>query len=309
MKSHKNICYVTLLAVFILIAAVGIRADESTTYVSPKRGKDNEKCTQSSPCKTIVKAMGVTEVRGTIVLLDAGETADGKCSIIYDRVVNISKSVTISASSELIELKKKPCFIPYTNDHKDDRSIKVDGDKIVVTLRWLKFAEAGGNVGIVFSGGAKLRVDNCDFSGLNHGIVSTAAGELIVEKSTFNVSFAIWITDNAMPTSATISSSKFLGHTNLPHFPLSFGTNSTVLLEDSQVTASCPISIVVNGAATLKNVQINGSETALVVQNDGSVKLTDVKITSGSESAIKINGKGSAVLKNISIEKLSDLKK
>ncbi|MDT4966708.1 MAG: hypothetical protein QOJ64_1445 [Acidobacteriota bacterium] len=261
-----------LIALCLLLSADAV-AMSSKTYVSPTKGSDETLCTKDKPCKTIAAALRNTKEGGTVILMEAGET-NGKCVVIYDRVTTITRSVTIRAAPHL---QSKPCFIPRTDDGKGDFSITIEGSNIIVKLQSLKIAEAGGNVGIYFRSGSRLTVEDCDFSSLNHGIVFAGGNLLLVTKSRFDASMAIWLKDS--PTarkSSVIDRSTFVGHTNLPHYPLLVGTNGGVVLQNSTISVDCPTAVFVKGSARLRNVHIN--KAAAPFGGNGSLELRGVTV-------------------------------
>jgi hypothetical protein len=204
-----------------------------------------------------------------VILTEAGEQ-NGRCTIFYDSGLTISQSVTLKPARGLTA---KPCF-----NARPGNGIIVAGENINVSLRSLKFAQSGGYVGVVFNGGATLKIDNCDFRDLNHGIVYDKGGLLSVKGSTFDASMAIWLFDkDHSRETAVVKSCKFSGHSAPTHYPFQVDANASVVVQDSEIDVDCESALLVSGAATLKNVRIS-KKSKVAFTGSGSLRLNNVAV-------------------------------
>lgn len=284
---------VIVLIEIIVCLAVGVDAKTAKTYVAPTRGNDSGRCTKAAPCKTIAAALGNTKDGGTVVLLEAREDAS-KCLVVYDNV-KISQSVTIKPARGL---SSKPCFIPTA---LSQTPFTIDGANISVELQSMKIDHGGGFVGVEFTRGASLEINNFYMDSLNHGIIQDAGNRLIVRNSMIKASMGLWMEDNgAIERTALLDSVKLPGNVGQGHYAILIGTRAELVLRNSEISGSSKTAIFVKGSAKLKNVAITHSED--FISGPGRFELANVSAVDEVPFPSGINGRvtdenGSVVVK------------
>src|ERR1700730_2740754 len=136
---------IATLAIFLgfltpLLASAPAHAQASRTWVSGV-GDDANPCSRTAPCKTFAGAISVTTAGGEINCLDPGGFG----------AVTITKAISIICES-------------------DEAGVLAAGATDVVFLKGLDFEGLGtGLIGINFTSGAALHVENCIIHGFNAG--------------------------------------------------------------------------------------------------------------------------------------------
>jgi hypothetical protein len=161
----------TLISLLTLcLFAVAASGQTTRVYVAVNSGNDANACGNSSPCKTVTKAMTVVDTGGEVVLTESGD---------YDKFF-VNKSVTVAGA-----------------DGVNAAIVSNGGSAVamlgltatdVVTFRNLKFVgtNAQASDGIINSFAGTLNVDGCVFTGFNNALtMSNVAGYLFVHNSTF----------------------------------------------------------------------------------------------------------------------------
>lgn len=132
------------------------------TFVS-SGGSDANTCERTAPCKTFAGALAKTDVRGEIVVLDAGEYGP----------VSMNKSVTITAEGVYAGI--------IATGGADAVTINAPKNTTIV-LRGLTLTGRGGLYGVNYAAGGTLHVENCTISGFNlTGIKLEAAGNFFIK--------------------------------------------------------------------------------------------------------------------------------
>ena len=153
----------------------GDPANNTRTWVSAASGSNSNPCTRALPCATFAAALAQTSAGGEIDVLDPGDFGP----------VTINKSVSIyGGSSGVADATPSP----------GTSGIVVSaGSSDVISLQGLIFDgfNASGNSGIVFTSGAKLRIENCTVQGFttsgitfSPGAGSAATTQLVVADTT-----------------------------------------------------------------------------------------------------------------------------
>ncbi|HJZ79494.1 MAG TPA: DUF1565 domain-containing protein [Pyrinomonadaceae bacterium] len=70
MKVNPLVPVLSGLAVFTL--SVAVRAQNARAYVA-KSGDDANQCSDTSPCKTVTKALSVVDAGGQVVIVESGD--------------------------------------------------------------------------------------------------------------------------------------------------------------------------------------------------------------------------------------------
>jgi hypothetical protein len=120
-------------------------------------------CSIAKPCRAFSEAIGVTNPKGEVIVLDSAGYGP----------VTVTKAVSLVAPSGI--------YAGITVSSGDGVTINAGAGDVVV-LRGLSINGQGGNRGIVFQAGARLRVENCVVSGMNVAGIShnAAGGEMVV---------------------------------------------------------------------------------------------------------------------------------
>jgi len=120
-------------------------------------------CSIAKPCRAFSEAIGVTNPKGEVVVLDSAGYGP----------VTITKSVSIIAP---------PGIYGGISVFAGDGITVNAGANDIVVLRGLSINGQGGNKGIFFQAGARLRIENCVVSGMSTAGIShnAANGEMIV---------------------------------------------------------------------------------------------------------------------------------
>lgn len=167
----KNPLISILSVLAVLVLSVGVQAQNPRTYVA-RSGDDTNTCSDTSPCKTVTKALSVVDPGGQVVIIESGD---------YDKFT-ISKSVTIAAApgvSAAIVASGQTYAVFFVGLTISD----------VVTLRNLEFKGVGDPTnleGINNSTAGTLNVDGCIFSGFDNALtMDNIAGRLDVHDSVF----------------------------------------------------------------------------------------------------------------------------
>jgi hypothetical protein len=120
-------------------------------------------CSIAKPCRAFNEAIGVTSPKGEVIVLDSAGYGP----------VTVTKAVSLVAPSGI--------YAGISVSSGDGVTVNAGASDVVV-LRGLSINGQGGNRGILFQSGARLRIENCIVSGMSvAGISHNAAnGEMIV---------------------------------------------------------------------------------------------------------------------------------
>jgi hypothetical protein len=144
-------------------------------FVSALRGNDGNPGTLASPVRQIAKGVALATAGDTVLVLDGGDYTP----------FDVGKSLTVVAAGAYAEVTAPPG--PFGS-----RAVFVNaGPTDVIVLRGLALRGVGGTVGIAFSSGKVLRVENCVISNFvstpegipGYGMDVMAAGVLTVADS------------------------------------------------------------------------------------------------------------------------------
>jgi len=287
-----------LALLFVIITMTGkVNAQGSPqTYVAPSAGSDsrlNQPGQQSSkaipndctskvtPCKTITFALQQTRDGGKITLLEGGEVdAANTCTKSYDEV-KVNKSVTIEGD---VNLPTKPCFFANQTFQNGIYTVRSAPPNLIVNLRRLRFIGHGGFVGISFSGGSKLVVEDCYFDSLNHGIVFDVEGSLKVTGTKIHASTGIRLDPSPTRKTALISKSLFFGGNTSA---IEVNGNGYATVEESDFSGGVQRAFLVNGTGS---ILVNGGTidhvaNVMKVSPTGSLEIKNTEI---KNSTIKL---------------------
>jgi len=167
MHRHSSVALFASIAVAASVAvSSAANAAAQRTFVASTGLPANTafNCSLVKPCRAFSEAIGVTNASGEVIVLDsAGYGA-----------VTITKSVSIISP---------PGIYAGVSVFSGSDGVTINaGASDIVVLRGLSINGQGGNRGILFQAGARLRVENCVVSGMSvAGITHNAAGsEMIV---------------------------------------------------------------------------------------------------------------------------------
>lgn len=134
------------------------------TFVS-STGNDANACTLGAPCRSFGTALTHTDPDGEIIVLDSAG---------YGRVT-IGQSVSIIAPSGVYA---GVSVFSATN------GVDIAGANVVVVLRGLAINGQGGDIGIRFTQGSRLYVEQCTVSNMGGHGISLETGQTYVTDST-----------------------------------------------------------------------------------------------------------------------------
>ncbi len=146
------------------LSSTGAMATAQRTFVSGT-GDDLNVCSLVAPCRSFSRALTQTNDSGEIIVIDSAGYG----------VVTIDKSVSIVAPAGVYA---GISVFPGTD------GVVIAGAGIEVALRGLTINGQGGNRGIFYTFGARLRVSNCVISRMSGaGIALNFGGEVLIEDS------------------------------------------------------------------------------------------------------------------------------
>jgi hypothetical protein len=139
----------TLESVTAMFSSPGGSSPTSRTWVSATLGSDTNPCTRNAPCLTFAAALALTTAGGEVDVLDPGDFGPATITqslTIEGHEIGVSGSLASSGTSGIVISA---------------------GPSDVIIVRGLAFdgASASGTSGVVFTGGARLQVENCVFQG------------------------------------------------------------------------------------------------------------------------------------------------
>lgn len=147
-----------------LLSSTGAMATAQRTFVSGT-GDDLNVCTLVAPCRSFSRALTQTNDSGEIIVIDSAGYG----------VVTIDKSVSIVAPAGVYA---GISVFPGAD------GVVIAGAGIEVALRGLTINGQGGNRGIFYTFGARLRVSHCEISKMSGaGIALNFGGEVLIEDS------------------------------------------------------------------------------------------------------------------------------
>lgn len=145
---------------FIALLAVSIEVDAAVprTFVA-SNGLDSNPCSINLPCRSFGIAIGQTVAGGEVIVQDSAGYG----------IVTITKSVSIIAPTGVYA---------GISVSSGQTGVTVNGAGIVVVLRGLSINGVGaGSLGVQFSQGARMRIENCVIGNLGSaGIAHNAPG-------------------------------------------------------------------------------------------------------------------------------------
>ena len=163
-------------ALALLVLAIPAAADAAQRTFVASYGSDGGACTLGAPCRSFGTALTHTDPDGEIIVLDSAG---------YGRAT-IDKSVSIVAPSGVYA---GVSVFAGTN------GIDIDTPGVVVVLRGLATNGQGGDIGIRFTQGSRLYVEQCTVSNMGTRGISLEAGEAYVNDTAIrdNGSNGIWV--------------------------------------------------------------------------------------------------------------------
>jgi hypothetical protein len=157
--------YLLPLVAAVITASPAAYAAAQRTFVASYGAPTNVlfNCSITKPCRAFSEAIGVTNPKGEVVVLDSAGYGP----------VSVMKPVSIIAPPGI--------YAGITVLSGDGVAVNAGASDIVV-LHGLSINGQGGNRGIYFHSGARLRVENCVISGMGAAGIShnAANGEMIV---------------------------------------------------------------------------------------------------------------------------------
>ena len=240
-------------------------AQATRTWVSGV-GDDVNPCSRTAPCKTFAGAISKTAANGEINIMDPGGYG----------TVTITKSISIIAEGFTGGI-----LAAGTNGINVNDSATATPNTIVVVLRGLDIQGAGtGLVGINFTAGKSLHVENTTINGFNAGsgrginVALPTNGELFVSNSDIHNNLEAGI--RVSTTSGLIKSA--IDNTRLGNNGIGLWAhnNSRVTIRDSEVSG--------NTNAGLQALADAGGATAELNVESTTTTANGIGINSGNGS-------------------------
>ena len=159
-------CLVTMNSiesVTAMFSSPGGGGPSSQTFVSAALGSDSNPCTRQSPCLTFVAALAQTNAGGEIDVIDPGDFGP----------VTITKAITIFGNAV------GGASVAGTMPSPGTSGIVISaGASDVINLGGLVFdgVNASGTSGVVFTSGARLRIQKCVFQGFTTSGITFSPG-------------------------------------------------------------------------------------------------------------------------------------
>jgi hypothetical protein len=179
-----------IAALALVLPAAAAHASLQRTFVSPTGNDSNvaSSCSLPTPCRTFGVAISVTNNAGEIIVLDSGGYG----------VVTIDKSVSIISP---------PGIYAGIAVFAAQEGIAINTPGISVTLKGLTINGQGGTVGVHFTQGSRLDIDDCTVENMGQeGILVDGAGTITISNTTVvgnsGVNGGIFINAGAVATIA-----------------------------------------------------------------------------------------------------------
>jgi hypothetical protein len=146
----------------LVLASAPAFATAQRTFVA-STGNDANACSIIAPCRTFATAIAQTNSDGEVIVLDSAGYGP----------VTISKSVSIIA----------PAGIYAGISATSVNGITINGSGIAVALRGLTLNGTSSGVGVEFTQGQKLIIEECHITGFDTGIVASAGGSKVTVRN------------------------------------------------------------------------------------------------------------------------------
>ncbi|MEK7830337.1 MAG: right-handed parallel beta-helix repeat-containing protein, partial [Acidobacteriota bacterium] len=224
---------VVLSIAAMLSFAVFAQAQNPRTYVSAS-GTDAGNCDQlAQPCRLVGYALSVVDARGEVVILDSG----------YYRPFLVNKSVTIAAAPGV--------YAQIQITEEGGTAIQVaTAARDYVVLRGLTVHSPGGDagqIGIHFSTGGALHVENCTINGFTLSGITSSGAELFVKDTTIrNSNYSVHIVGNGNIPRAVLENCR-----------LENGTHGIHASSNARVTAKNTTAAGNSGSGFLASLPVN----------------------------------------------------
>lgn len=278
-----------LLSAFALVPA---HAQATRTWISGV-GDDANPCSRTAPCKTFSGAMPKTAANGIIDVLDPGDFGS----------VTITKSITLESVGQVAGIQ---------NSSGD--GIDIAGAGIIVILRGLAIdGDLTGVVGINFSNGSQLILEQCDVGAFGGGAGSAGivfkpatAATLIIRNSTIHGNGVTTSTDagGILIQPATGGSAQLLLDNvrviDNAGFGMRINGPGTVSLRNSAIAGNSGNGVWVLGGAGAVGVSATSvtvarnNQTGFLAQSGAQITLRSSVVT-GNAQGVASSGSGSIV--------------
>jgi hypothetical protein len=226
-----------------LFAAVSAQGQVARVFASIN-GNDGNVCSNvATPCRTF--AGGITQVDpgGEVIVLDTGSYGG----------TTIAKAVTINVPPGVVAFAAQPFTIAA-------------GVNDVVVLRGLtiKALTPGSGVGVTFSTGKALHIENCVFNGWATGVSFASSGQIFVKDSFFrnHTTAGLAVSAASGTAFASIDNTRFEGNFD----GLAVGSNGRATVRGSVASGNTDAGFVAAPASSTASLNV---ESCLVANNSG----------------------------------------
>lgn len=225
-----------VMTIAALLFSVGVaQAQNPRAYVAVS-GTDAGNCNNpANPCRLVGYALSVVDARGEVVILESG----------YYRPFVVNKSVTVAAAPGVYPQ------IQITEDGGTGIQVTTAASDYVV-LRGLAVHSPGGDagqIGIRFTAGGSLHVENCTINGFTLSGITSSGAELFVKDTTIrNSGYSVHVVSgNGNVTRAVLENCR-----------IENGIHGIHASSNARVTAKNTTAAGNSGAGFLASLPING---------------------------------------------------
>jgi hypothetical protein len=218
----------TVLAGCVLAFAAS-RVDAAARVFVSVNGNDANVCSNiATPCRTLNGGIAQVDAAGEVIVIDTGSFAGA----------NVTKSVKINVPTGVVAFSASPITVAAAAS-----------DVVVLRGLTIKAVTPGTGVGVTFTSGAALYIENCVIDGWQAGIDIGTAGKVFITDSTVRNSALSGVQVSAAATVA-VDLSRFEGN----------GPSS----------GGCGILIMNNGIAAVRDSVASGNDSGFCAIGTGA---------------------------------------
>jgi hypothetical protein len=221
-------------------------------------GNDANTCSNiATPCRTLNAGITQVDAAGEVIVIDTGSFAGA----------NVTKSVKINVPTGVVAFSASPITVAA-------------GASDVVVIRGLtvKAVTPGVGVGVDFTGGGSLYVENCVIDGWQIGIHVSSAGRIYVTDTTVRNSAVegLLASVGSGTASVTVDLSRFEGN----DCGIFSGTNAKATVRDSVASGNAEGFCAVGGQLSIHNsVAANNSQDGVLAEGGSTIRIGSSIVT------------------------------
>ncbi len=280
MKVRKYIFSAAVLLSTVLMAAASAASAQNAsdyTFVSANGGLDTNKCTRTSPCRQITRALEYTYSGGTVTILASGDYQP----FTIDKNVDIIAEPGINADIAASGIGSNAVHVPY-----------VANGLSAVRLRNLtiKARGAGATAIKVISAVSVFDIVDCDIRGAEVGLMAAGGGDYSIRNTRFSSAVKnIEFRPQSGTVNATVDGCSFNRG-----WALIVGESARVTIKNSTANGGGFSASGTGARMFVDNCVINASGSdGISVDTGAFVRVSDSTIAYSEGYGIRVNG-GSA---------------